>query len=160
MADLSELPLSLRLFVKTYPWRRIEPVPWARMRRPLREARVALVSTAGLVLPTQKPFDDNVRGGDWSFREIPCDADTKTLIDAHRSASYDHAGVHADANLAFPIDRMHELAAERAIGSVNHRHFSLMGSITAPGRMTTRSAPAVADALAADGVDAVLLVPI
>jgi D-proline reductase (dithiol) PrdB len=160
VASLTELPLSLRLFVKTYPWRRIDPVPWARMKRPLSEARVALVSTAGFVLPSQEPFDNDVRGGDWSLREIPADADTKTLIDAHRSSSYDHAGVHADANLGFPIDRMHELARDGAIGSVNHRHFSLMGSITAPGRLTSRSAPVVADALAADGVDAVLLVPI
>jgi D-proline reductase (dithiol) PrdB len=160
LATLSELPLSLRLFVKAYPWRRIDPVPWAPLRKPLSEARVALVSTAGLVLPSQVPFDNEVRGGDWSHREIPADADTKTLIDAHRSSSYDHSGVQADANLAFPLDRIRELEESGAIGSVNHRHFSLMGSITAPGRLTARSAPAVADALAADGVDAVLLVPI
>jgi D-proline reductase (dithiol) PrdB len=160
VATLAELPLPVRLFVKAYPWRRIDPMPWARLKRPLPESRVALVSTAGLVLPSQEPFDQTIRGGDWTFREIPANADTKTLIDAHRSASYDHGGVHADANLAFPIDRIGELAADGVIGSVNHRHFSLMGSITAPGRMTSRSAPAVADALVADGVDAVLLVPI
>jgi D-proline reductase (dithiol) PrdB len=160
VASLSELPLATRLFLKAYRWRRIDPVPWAPMRRPLQEARVALVSTAGLVLPSQVPFDNSVRGGDWSYREIPHDADPATMIDAHRSASYDHSGVQADANVAFPLDRLRELAAEGAIGSVNHRHFSLMGSITAPGRMMKESAPAVADALAADGVDAVVLVPI
>ena len=160
MANLSELPLSARVFLKAYPWRRIDPVPWSPLARPLRESRVALVSTAGLVLPGQEPFDDDIRGGDWSFREIPSDADTRTMIDSHRSGSYDHSGVHADANLAFPIDRMRELAEEGAIGAVNHRHFSLMGSITAPGRLTTRSAVVVADLLAADQVDAVLLVPI
>jgi D-proline reductase (dithiol) PrdB len=160
VATVSELPLSARLFLKTYPWRRIDPVPWSPLARPLPEARVALVSTAGLVLPAQKPFDNDVRGGDWSYREIPSDADTKTLIDAHRSKSYDHSGVHADPNLAFPIDRLRELATDGVIGAVHHRHFSFMGSITAPGRLMARSAPAVADALAADGVDAVLLVPI
>lgn len=160
MASVSDLPLSARLFLKTYPWRRIDPVPWAPLRKPLHEARVALVSTAGLVLPSQERFDNDIRGGDWSYRETPSDADTATLIDTHRSASYDHSGVRADANLAFPIDRMGELAAEGAIGSVNHRHFSLMGSITAPGRFMAQTAPVVADALTADGVDAVLLVPI
>lgn len=160
MATVSELPLSARLFLKTYPWRRIDPVPWSPLRRPLPEARVALVSTAGLVLPAQEPFDNDIRGGDWSYREVPSDADTRTFVDAHRSKSYDHSGVHADANLGFPIDRIRELAAEGTIGEVNRRHFSFMGSITAPGRLTARSAPAVADALAADGVDAVLLVPI
>jgi D-proline reductase (dithiol) PrdB len=160
VAAVSDLPLSLRLFLRTYPWRRIDPVPWSPLAKPLHEARVAIVSTAGLVLPSQERFDDEVRGGDFSFREVPSDADTSTLIDTHRSGSYDHSGVHADANLAFPIDRMRELAAQGAIGSVNHRHFSLMGSITAPGRLTAHSAPLVADALAADGVNAVLLVPI
>jgi len=160
VATLSELPLSARLFLKTYPWRRIDPVPWSPLAKPLHEARVAVVSTAGLVLPSQEPFDNEVRGGDWSYREIPSDADATTFIDAHRSQSYDHSGVHADANLAFPIDRIRELAEDGAIGEVNHRHFSLMGSITAPGRLVAHSAPAVADALAADGVDAVLLVPI
>ncbi|HEV7766730.1 MAG TPA: glycine/sarcosine/betaine reductase selenoprotein B family protein [Thermoanaerobaculia bacterium] len=160
MANLSELPFSTRLFLKAYPWRRNDPVPWATFRKPLREAKVALMSTAGLVLPTQEPFDNDVRGGDWTFREIPSDAGTKPLIDTHRSESYDHSGVHTDANVAFPIDRIRELAEEGVIGAVNHRHFSLMGSITAPGRLMKHSAPAIADALAADGVDAVLLVPI
>jgi D-proline reductase (dithiol) PrdB len=160
VAALSELPLTTRLFLKAYPWRRIDPVPWAPLRRPLRDARIALVTTAGLSLPTQELFDNEVRGGDWSFREIPSDVDATTLIDSHRSESYDHSGIHADANLAFPIDRIHELAKAGVIGSVNHRHFSFMGSITAPGRLTARSAPVVADALEADGVDAVLLVPI
>ena len=160
MAALSELPLTTRLFLKAYPWRRIDPVPWASLRRPLREARIALVTTAGLCLPTQEPFVHDVGGGDWTFREIPADADAKTLVDSHRSESYDHSGVQADANLAFPIDRIRELAAEGVIGSVNHRHFSFMGSITAPGRLTARSALAVADALEGDAVHAVLLVPI
>lgn len=160
MAELAELSLPTRVFLRTYGWRRIDPVPSSPLRKPLHEAKIAIVSTAGLVLPSQPRFDNDLKGGDWSSREVPFDIDTKTLIDAHRSGSYDHSGVHADANLAFPIDRLNELASDGAIGSVNHRHFSFMGSITAPGRLMQESAPHVADALAADGVDAVLLVPI
>lgn len=160
MADPAELPLATRLFLRAYPWRRIDPVPFALPRKPLKEAKIALVSTAGLVLPHQPPFDDTIRGGDWSWREIPADSDVTTLLETHRSASFDHSGVRADPNLGLPLDRLHELAAEGAIGGVNHRHFSLMGSITAPARLTKESAPAVAAALEADGVDAVLLVPI
>jgi D-proline reductase (dithiol) PrdB len=160
MADVAELPLSTRLFLKAYRWRRNDPVPFARPAKPLNESKVAIVSTAGLVLPSQPPFDDRVRGGDWSFREIPSDADAATLLDTHRSDTYDHRGVQADPNLAFPIDRIRELEQDGVIGAVNHRHFSFMGSITAPGRLMAQSAPVVADALAADGVDAVLLIPI
>lgn len=160
VAELAELPLSLRLFLKTYRWRRIDPVPSASMARPLAQATVALVTTAGLTAPGQQPFDDSIKGGDWSFREIGAGVDVQTLVDSHRSGSFDHAGVRSDPNLAFPIDRLRELAEMEVIGRVNRRHFSFMGSLTAPARMTANSAPAVADALEADGVDAVLLVPI
>lgn len=155
VASVDELPFSTRLFMKTYPWRRIDPVPWAPLRRPLAEAKIAIVSTAGLVPPDQEPFDNQVRGGDWSYREVADAIDVATLVDGHRSETYDHGGVRADPNLAFPIDRLHEIHA-----NVNRRHFSFMGSITAPGRLTKISAPEVAEKLAADGVEAVLLVPI
>lgn len=160
MATVQELPLSARVFLAAYRWKRIDPVPCALLQRPLREAKVAIVSTAGLVLPSQVPFDMSVKGGDWSSREIPSDAEVSTFIDAHRSESYDHSGVHADPNLGFPLEPLRELEREGFIGSLNHRHFSFMGSITAPSRLMEESAPMVADALAADAVDAVLLVPI
>ncbi|HEX6161583.1 MAG TPA: glycine/sarcosine/betaine reductase selenoprotein B family protein [Thermoanaerobaculia bacterium] len=160
MADIREIPTSVRLFLKAYRWRRNDPVPWSPPRKPLSEAKIALVSTAGLVAPGQPPFDDGIRGGDWSFREIAADTDPRTLIETHRSKSFDHSGIAEDANLAMPLDRLHELAREGVIGSVNGRHFSLMGSITAPGRLMKESAPAVAAALKADQVDVVLLVPV
>lgn len=155
VASLDELPFSTRLFMKAYPWRRVDPVPWAPLRRPIAEAKIAIVSTAGLVPPDQEPFDNDVRGGDWSYREVADTIDVSTLVDAHRSGTYDHRGVRADPNLAFPIDRLHEIHA-----NVSHRHFSFMGSITAPRRLTKISAPEVAAKLAEDGVEAVLLVPI
>ncbi|HJX26997.1 MAG TPA: glycine/sarcosine/betaine reductase selenoprotein B family protein [Thermoanaerobaculia bacterium] len=160
MATLDELPLSNRLFLKAYPWRRIDPVPWTPLRRPLAESRVALVTSAGFVLPGQEPFDDGIRGGDTSFREIPNEADVATLIETHRSQSFDHTGIRSDPNLAFPLDRFRELVAGGRIGALNHRHISFMGSITAPGRLLRDSAPEVARRLAADGVEAVLLVPV
>lgn len=160
MATVQELPLSARVFLAAYRWKRIDPVPCAPLQRPLSESKIAIVSTAGLVLPSQTPFDMNVKGGDWSSREIPSDVEVSSLIDAHRSESYDHAGVNADPNLGFPLDPLRDLEREGFIGSINHRHFSFMGSITAPSRLMQESAPPVADALAADGVDVVLLIPI
>ena len=160
MATVDELPLSHRIFLKAYPWRRIDPVPWTPLRRPLAESRVALVTSAGFVLPGQEPFDDEIRGGDTSFREIPNDAEVATLIETHRSQSFDHTGIRDDPNLAFPLDRFRELAASGRLGALNHRHLSFMGSITAPGRLLRDSAPEAARRLAADGVEAALLVPV
>ena len=160
MGDLTEFSLPLRLFLRSYRWRRIDPVPWTPLEKPLRLCRLALVSTAGLVLPEQEPFDAGVRGGDFSFREIPADADPKRLVDCQRSDSYDHGGVRLDPNLAFPLDRVRELCSRGRIGSVNSRHFSFMGSITAPGRLVRQSAPVAARRLVEDQVDLALLVPV
>jgi len=160
MGDLNEFPLPVRLFLKAYPWRKIDPVPLAPRKRPLSECRLALVSTAAFVLPGQAPFDESIRGGDFSFREIAGDADVRQLIESHRSESFDHAGIHQDSNLAFPIDRARELAERGRVGSLNRRHLSFMGSITAPGRLIKQTAPTAARLLVEDTVDVALLVPV
>lgn len=160
MGELSEFTIPVRLFLKAYPWRRIDPVPWTSLSKPLSECRLALVSSAGFVLSNQAPFDDSIRGGDPSFREIPNDANVATLVDTHRSESFDHSGIRQDQNLAFPIDRVNELAKRGRIGSINHRHLSFMGSITAPGRLIQNTAPEAAQLLVNDNVDVVLLVPV
>ena len=160
MGDVNEFSFAVRTFLKLYRWRRIDPIPWTPLRRPLAESNVALVTTAGLVMPGQPPFDDGIKGGDFSFRIVPSDADVSTLIDTHRSETFDHAGIRSDPNLAFPLDRAHELARDRRIGRVNGRHLSFMGSITAPGRLMRDTAPAAARLLVEDDVDVALLVPV
>jgi D-proline reductase (dithiol) PrdB len=160
MGDVSEFSFVVRAFLKTYPCRRIDPIPWTPLRKPLAEANVAIVTTAGLVMPDQEPFDDDVNGGDSSFRVIPADAKVADLIDTHRSETFDHSGIRQDPNLAFPLDRLHDLARDKRIGAVNRRHLSFMGSITAPGRLMRDSAPAAAELLVKDGVDVALLVPV
>lgn len=160
MGKLNEFPIKIRAFLMAYPWRRIDPVPWAPLRKPLADCKIALVSTAGFVLPDQAPFDESIKGGDSSFREIPSDVRVTSLIETHRSDSFDHAGINQDPNLAFPIDRLQEMADQGKIGSVNRRHLSFMGSITAPGRLTRDTAPAATALLKADQVDVALLVPV
>lgn len=160
MAELDQLKGTDRLFVKAYPWRRVNPVPWTPLRRPLNECRLALVSSAGLVLPEQDRFDASIKGGDTSFRVITNAAEVATLIDTHRSDSFDHTGLRQDQNLAFPLDRLRELESSGYIGSLGPRHLSFMGSITAPGKLIRRTGPQAAQWLVEDGVDIALLVPV
>lgn len=160
MAQIKDLSLRDRAFLAGYRWRRIDPVPWTPLTKPLRACRLALVSTAGLVLPEQEPFDQAIRGGDDSVRFIPADADVRDMIDTHRSRSYDHAGVRADPNLAFPLDRARELVDAGRIGSLSPVHLSLMGSLTATGRFSRHVAPEAAARLRAVGADIALLVPV
>lgn len=160
MAATTDLPLSLRVFLKTYRWRRIDPVPVARLVKPLSECRVTLVSSAGFVVPGDQPFRDSVRGGDYSYRVISADTDLQALEEYHRSDSFSHEGIDADRNMGLPLDRLHELAAAGVIGSVAARHVSLMGSITAPGRLVKQTLPEVGDLLVSDNVDVALMVPV
>ena len=160
MGDLSEFPLKYKLFLKAYPWRRVDPVPWTALKKPLKDSQLALISSAGFIKPGQEPFDESIRGGDYSFREIPSDTDVSTLMDTHRSDLYDHSGLRQDPNLAFPLDRLRERVKNGRIGSLNHRHLSFMGSITAPGRLIKKSVPCEVRKLVEDGVDIALLVPV
>lgn len=160
MSTYDELPLWLRATLKVYPWRRVDPVPCARLARPITQSRVALVTSAGIVPPGDLPFDASVKGGDTSYRVIDRRVELDTLGDFHRSRSFDHAGIAADRNLALPLDRLHELADAGTIGEVAPRHLSFMGSITAPGRLVRDTAPAAAQLLVDDQVDIALLVPV
>ena len=160
MANLADLPLKYRLFMGTYRYRSVDWTPGAVLKKPLSQSRIAVITTAAFYTPDQKPFDESIRGGDTSFRAIPLDADLHGLSISHRSDAFDHRGIEADKNLALPLDRLRELTRERRIGSVAARHFSFMGSIPAPGRLVSGTAPEVARLLRDDGVDGVLLTPV
>ncbi len=160
MAKISDLKLTYRVFMKAYPYRRVDWRPGARLRKPLAEARIAIVTTAAFFAPDQPPFDTSLRGGDYSYRVLDADVDLNTLQIAHRSDAFDIRGIESDKNLALPLDRLKSLAREGVIGTVAPRHFSFMGSIAAPGRLMAQTAPEVASVLLEDDVDAVLLTPV
>ena len=157
---LSDLPLSYRLYLAGYRWRRNGPVAAAALRTPLNRCRVALVTTAGLVVRGDRPFDLQVRGGDWSWRTVPSTIEPRALASHHRSDAFDRAPMAADIDVVFPIDSLKTLVTAGEIGDVAPRHLSFMGSITAPARLVRESAPAAAQVLVADRVDVALLVPV
>lgn len=160
MGETSDLSPAVRAFLNVYRWRRIDPIPFSPLRKPISEANVGIVSTAGFTTAHQHPFDAAVRGGDTSFRIIESDTDLATLANSHRSESFDHSGMIADPNLALPIGRLRELETDLTIGAMNRRHLSFMGSITRVEKLVQESAPAAADLFVEDRVDIALLVPV
>ncbi len=156
MAPLRKLDPFSRFFMKLYRGKHYEATPHTPLRLPLNECRVALITTAGFFLDGQPPFES----GDCSSREIPNTVQTQALINGHKSAAYDERGLETDPNLAFPLDRFKELETESKIGSLNHRHFSFMGSITKPDALITEYAPEVGHKLKTDGVDVAFLTPV
>jgi D-proline reductase (dithiol) PrdB len=128
---------------------RFATTPWVE-GKPLAERRVAIVSSAGLTVRGGRVF----RGRDADYRAIPGTTQANDLLCSHISINFDRNGFQEDWNVVFPLDRLNELAAQRAIGSVAATHYSFMGA-TDPVQMVD-GAREVAAKLKADNVDAVL----
>jgi D-proline reductase (dithiol) PrdB len=167
VASIEDIELVERLFVKGYPFHKYAPRsddPVTQAVTPLRKAlpncTVALVTTAGLSLADQPPFDTNIKMGDSSFREFPGNISPQLLEMNHRSWSFDQTGILRDQNLVLPLDRLREMCERKEIGAIAPHHYSFMGSIVGPRHLTNETAPEVARRLVADGVDVVLLTPV
>lgn len=128
------------------PW--IAPVPLA-------EAKVAIVSTAGIHRKTDPPFTI----GATDYRIIPGDADFGELLLSHISANFDRSAYQQDPNISFPLERLREMEDDGEIGSVASWHYSFMGAMPNPMNFEAAGTE-VGSMLAADGVDVALLIPV
>ena len=121
---------------------------------PLKERRVAIITTSGLHARGDRPFDI----GAADYRVIPGDTPAADLIMSHVSVNFDRSGFQEDHNVVFPIDRLRELQRDGVIGSISDFHYSFMGA--APIRALEPKAKELAALLKKDRVDAVLLTPV
>jgi len=134
-------------------------IPWTPLSKPVAESVIALVTTAGVHLKSQEPFDMDDPDGDPSFREIPSDARKEDLTITHKY--YDHSAADRDINVVLPLDRMREFVAGGRIRGVAPVVYGFMGHIHGRhlARLLAESAPEVARRLKSDGADAVVLTP-
>jgi hypothetical protein len=79
----------------------------------------------------EEPF----RGREPHYHAIPATTPVKDLLCSHISINFDRTGLQEDWNVAFPIDRLRELATEGTIGSMADTHYSFKWS----GRRENRS---------------------
>lgn len=135
----------------------MEDIPWSPLCKPLGQCRMALVTTGGVHLKDQTPFNVANDGYDWSFRAIPSSSRPQDLMVTHNH--YDHSHVDKDINFMLPIDRLRELVEDGKVGSLAPRYFSFCGYIRDAQALMTSTAREVAAMIKADGVDAVLLTP-
>ena len=138
-------------------------IPWTPLSKPLYECTVALVSSAGLALKTDQPFDQdgerqNPWWGDPSFRVISrmTNADDLKLYHLHVDSNL----VEQDLNTFFPLQRLLELEQRGEIGRSAANHYSYMGYILQPQTLLEKSVPAMIQHMQQDGVDIALLVPV
>ena len=137
----------------------LSSVPWTPVTKPLSESRVALVTTSGVHLKEQTPFDMKDPNGDPTPRELPSDTPLEQYTITHDY--YDHTDADKDLDIVFPVTRLNELAAEGVVGEAAPRNFSFMGHIDGPyvGVLMEATAKEVAAKLNEDGVDIALLTP-
>ncbi len=95
-------------------------VPFTPFKGKIEEASVCIVSTASVREKKDAPF--NVEG-DASYRVISGEANGSDLT--YDDEHFDHACADADINCIFPIDRVRELAAEKRVGGLTERHFTM-----------------------------------
>jgi len=136
-----------------------EADPWALLPKPLARCRIALVTTGGVHLRSQPPFDMRNPDGDPTFREIPAGTPRGNLVITHDY--YDHRDADRDLNVILPLDRLEELAREGRVAGPAPLHLGFMGHVDGPlvERLIRETAPAAARRLAEAGADAVLLAP-
>jgi D-proline reductase (dithiol) PrdB len=155
MPNLDRINPGTRKNLLTRPVEINANAPFTAPRVPRSQARVAVVTTAGIHLRDDRPF---VRY-DPSFRTIPGDVRAGDLVQTHTSIGFDRTAIIEDVNVSFPIDRLREMQAAGTIGSFGARFFSFMGAQKDTVTIAATSGPEVAALLRDDGVDVVLLTP-
>jgi D-proline reductase (dithiol) PrdB len=138
-----------------FTWNR--SVHRASLAKPLGQATLALVTTAGVHLRSDEPFDLRNPLGDPSYRLIPFDAghDDLMITDHH----FNSEGAAEDINCLFPTERVRVLHQQGVIGRLAETHYGFMGFNPRPDPPLLSSAARVAERLAADGIDVVLMTP-
>jgi D-proline reductase (dithiol) PrdB len=106
------------------------PIPWAPVSKPLVASRIALLTTAGISMKGDEPFDmegerKRPTWGDPSWRRLRSDATSESVEVNH--LHIDTTYIERDLNVALPLDRLRELAADGVVGEMAPTHYSIMG---------------------------------
>lgn len=141
-----------------------DPV-WAEFAPRLADARIALISSAGLhLVGEQEPFDAERERreptwGDPSYRVLPDGLATGAIGMTHLHVN--PTDVLADHNVALPTDVLADLVSDGVVGGSTAHHVSVMGYQQAGLEVWRReTAPAIASLLRDDGADGVVLAPV
>ena len=146
-------------------WIDLEPereIPWTPLDKPLSECTIALISSGGIALKTDTPFDQegerqNPWWGDPTYRVIPKTATAEDIKLYHLHV--DPAFAEQDINCLLPLQRLAELEAAGEIGRVADSHYSFMGYNLQPEQLLEETTPAIIRGIQDEAVDVVVLIP-
>jgi len=147
-------------YKESYRWAHFEDVPFAKLRKPLSECTLALVSTSDVAVRDE---NGGVQNADpmlmvGNVYSIPSETPIDRLYS--RQEHYDRYATHLDdVNSYFPITRLHELAAQGKVDRIAARAHGVYTAYSHR-KTLTADAPEVLKRCREDGVDAVILTPV
>jgi hypothetical protein len=149
-----------------------EEAPFTRLKQPLAETRLALMSSSGHFVAGDDPNPLGVEAMTQAEAEarinefvreepqlsaIPMETPLENLQVRH--GGYDVRGAQKDANVNFPIDRMRELRDEGVLPKLHPAAFSFVGACSQM-RLQKETASRWAEYFHECRIDALLLVPV
>ena len=137
-------------------------IPWTPLKKPISETTFTLMTSAGISMKTDAPFDVERERlepawGDPSSRQIPASADAADIDVNHLHINTDY--ILQDINVILPVKRFTEFEAQGTIGRLAANCYSYYGFQPDPSELLTKTMPAVADQMRSEDVEAVLLTP-
>ena len=138
------------------------PIPWTPLARPLSQATVAVVTSAGISCKSDPPFDmerekREPTWGDPSYRSIPRESTAADIEVNHLHINTDF--IRQDLNVMLPLNRMAEFEAEGIIGRLAPTAYSFYGFQWQTERFIDEAIRPMVPSMQAEEVEAVLLTP-
>ncbi len=134
-------------------------IPWTPLQKPLSQCKIALLTTGGVHLKNDKPFDMEDKNGDPTYRKIPSTAVQEDITITHKY--YNHSDADKDINLVLPLDILRDVQQEGLVGESAEFFYSFMGHIDKHHIKTLveQTAKDVAHQIKQEKVDIAVLVP-
>ena len=158
------LPPSLKTWVKTFiPDEDFkDPIPWTPMSKPLSKVTIALVTSAGISLKSDPPFDMEREKrepiwGDKSFRIIPKGTTEKDIDVNHLHINTTY--IKQDINVILPLARMAEFEKEGIIGRLAPSAYSFYGFQWQNNDFLREAIVPISKKMKLEGVEAILPTP-
>lgn len=139
--------LQSEIFVPITP-----PSVWTPVTKELKDMSIALATAAGVHKKSQERFN---LAGDFTWRKIENTTPSSELMVSH--GGYDNSDVNKDINCMFPIDRIHELAAEGFIRACAPVHAGSWAAAETRKSLKARLVRHIAQMFKEEDVDAVVL---
>ncbi len=158
------LPPGLKAWINTFiPDEDFkEYIPWATMKKPLNQTTIALVTSAGISLKTDPPFDmerekREAIWGDRSYRAIPRRTTERDIEVNHLHINTNW--IKQDINVMLPLARMAEFEQEKIIGRLASTAYSFYGFQWQSTDFLNEAIEPISKRMKLEGVEAVLMTP-